>query len=85
MRPGCLTLQYRKPKTQQGGYHQLSYTHHMKSRTEAIPAAYVSQIQQELDQYKRFRQLTQEWIDLSVECSRLKLQQWKQSPAALDQ
>ena len=75
MRPGCLSLQYRNPQEKTGPNYQLSYTYQMKSKTEYIPAALVPQIEQEVAQYKRFRELTAEWIALSIEGSRLKIKQ----------
>jgi hypothetical protein len=75
MRPGCLSLQYRNPQEKTGPNYQLSYTYQMKSKTEYIPAALVPQIEQEVAQYKRFRELTAEWIALSIEWSRLKIKQ----------
>ena len=77
MRPGCLSRQYRDPKLQKGPYYQLSYTAQMKSRTEYIHPDWVPQIEQELAEYRRYRELTQEWVALSIEGSRLRLQQAK--------
>lgn len=74
MRPGCLSLQYRDPKAKTGANYQLSYTHQMRSKTDYIPADLVPQVQQEVAEYKRFRQLTAEWIALSIKWSRLKIQ-----------
>jgi len=82
MRPGCLSLQYRKPKEKAGAYYQLSYTYQMKSKTEYVPAELVPQIEQELAQYKRYRELTAQWVDLSIALSRLKMTQWKQTRTA---
>jgi uncharacterized small protein (DUF1192 family) len=79
MRPGCLSRQYRDPKLKKGPYYQLSYTAQMKSRTEYIHPDLVPQIQQELAQYQRHRELNQEWVRLSIELSRLKIQQWKKT------
>ena len=79
MRPGCLSHQYRDPKEKKRPYYQLSYTYQMKSRTEYIPPDLVPQIQQEVAEYKRYRELHQEWIQLSIELSRLKIKQWKQT------
>src|SRR5438128_7180967 len=76
---GCLSLQYRKPKEKSGAYYQLSYTYQMKSKTEYVPAELVPQIEQELAEYKRYRELTAEWVDLSIALSRLKMTQWKQT------
>ncbi len=82
MRPGCLSLQYRKPKEKSGPYYQLSYTYQMKSKTEYVPAELVPRLEQELAEYKRYRELTAEWIDLSIALSRLQMTQWKQTRTA---
>lgn len=79
LRPGCLSRQYRKPKEKLGAFYQLSYTHQMKSRSEYIPNELAPQIQKELARYQRYRKLTQQWIDLSIELSRLKIKHWKQT------
>ena len=82
MRPGCLSLQYRKPKEKSGAYYQLSYTYQMKSKTEYVPAELVPQIEQELAEYKRYRELSAEWVDLSIALSRLKMTRWKEARTA---
>ena len=79
MRPGCLTLQYRNPKEKTGAHYQLSYTYQMRSKTEYITAKLVPQIEQEIAEYKRFRELTAEWIALSIELSRLKIKSSKRA------
>jgi murein endopeptidase len=79
MRPGCLSRQYREPKLKKGPYYQLSYTARMKSRTEYIHPDLVPQIERELAEYRRYRELTQEWVQLSIESSRWKIKQWKQT------
>jgi hypothetical protein len=75
MRPGCLSLQFRNPKEKTGPNYQLSYTHQMRSKTDYIPADRVPQIQREVAEYKRFRELTTEWVALSIDLSRLKIKQ----------
>lgn len=79
MRPGCLSRQYRKPKLKMGPYYQLSYTAQMKSRTEYIHPDLVPQIEQELAEYRRYRELNQEWVELSIQWSRWKIKQWKET------
>jgi len=71
MRPGSLTKQYKDPETQSGPYYQLSYTLDMKSRTEYIRRDCVADIRRQIGQYKRFKQLTAEWVALGIEHSRL--------------
>ena len=79
MRPGCLSRQYKEPKTKKGPYYQLSYTHRMQHKNEYIHPDLVPQIEQELAEYRRYRELTQEWVQLSIQLSRLKIKQWKQT------
>jgi len=73
MRPGTLTQQYKNPKEKTGGYYQISYTLHMKSRTEYVRPPFVRQIQKEVTEYKRYRDLIERWVDLSIELSKLKI------------
>ena len=73
MRPGSLSRQYKDPANQSGAYYQLSYTRDMKSRTEYIARDALDDVRRQLDNYKRFKALTDEWVDLSIEHSRLKM------------
>jgi hypothetical protein len=72
MRPGSLTEQLKKPNDQRG-YYQLSYTHGGRSRTEYVSRDFVRDVRRQVVNYKRFKVLTAEWIDLSIEQSRLKM------------
>ena len=71
MRPGSLTRQYKDPKNRRGAYYQLSYTRNMRSRTDYVPRDYVRELRREIQNYKRFKVLTDQWIALSIELSRL--------------
>lgn len=84
MRPGSLSKQYNvcgnpgcrckdpvKPK-RHGPYLQLSYSRGGKSKTEFIRKEMAPRIRRELKNYKRFEQLRDELIDLSIELSRLR-------------
>lgn len=73
MRPGSLTSQYKNPKDQTGRYYQLSYTLEMKSRTDYIPKDSVEDIRREIKNYKKFKDLVNEWVHLGIEQSKLKL------------
>ena len=73
MRPGSLTMQYKNPDLKTGGYHQISYTHKMRSRTEYVRSEYVAQVRREVAQYKKFREIVQSITDLSIELSKLKM------------
>lgn len=75
MRPGCLSQQFRDPKRKTGANFQLSYTYQRRSKTEYIPADVVPQIEREVAEYRRFRELTAEWVTLSIELSRLKIKE----------
>jgi hypothetical protein len=70
MRPGSLTRQYRNPKDKTGAYYQLSYTHKMKSHTEYVRKEFVAQIREQISQYKRFKRLIQQWVELAIEHSK---------------
>jgi hypothetical protein len=73
MHPGSLSCQYKDPANQSGAYYQLSYTRDRKSRTEYIARDALSDVRRQIDNYKRFKALTEEWVDLSIEHSRLKM------------
>jgi len=74
MRPGSLSRQYKDPENQTGAYYQLSYTRDMKSRTEYVARDAVRDVRRQIENYKRWKALTTEWIDLGIEHSRLKMQ-----------
>ncbi len=79
MHPGSLSEQYnvcgkpgcrcKAPKNPQkhGPYYQLSFTWRGKSRTRFVRAERLAGMQQKTANYKRFRELTDEWVDLAVE------------------
>lgn len=73
MRPGSLSRQYKDPENRTGAYYQLSYTRDMKSRTEYVARDAVREVRRQINNYKRFKALTTEWVDLSIEHSRLKI------------
>ena len=71
MRPGSLTRQYRDPANRAGVYWQISYTRHMKSRTEYVRREWVTKIRRQIEMHKRFKRLVDQWGDLSIEHSQL--------------
>lgn len=73
MRPGSLTRQYKDAQSQSGAYYQLSYTRQMRSRTEYIARENVREVRREIARYKRFKALSEEWVGLAIEHSRLKM------------
>ena len=74
MRPGSLTRQYKDRKNKTGAYWQISYTRQMKSRTEYVRKEWVPEIRRQVATHKRFKRLIDEWIDLSIERSKLTMQ-----------
>ncbi len=73
MRPGSLTRQYHNPKDKTGAYYQLSYTHKMRSRTEYVRPEYVEQLRKQINEYKRFKELVEEWIELGIQHSKMQI------------
>lgn len=73
MRPGALTKQF--PKNGKKGYYQISYTYQMKSKTEYVKPDMVIKIKKEISEYKKFKDLVQQWIDLAIEKSKLEKSQ----------
>ena len=47
------------------------YTRQMKSRTEYVRKEYVKEVRRQTVTHKRFKRLVDQWIDLSIEHSRL--------------
>jgi len=70
MRPGSLSIQTR---SWGGEYGQLSYTHQGKGRTEYVPKDKHKTVKKQLANYAKFRELTQEWVNLGIELCKLKL------------
>jgi len=71
MRPCSLTRQYKDPQHHTGAYWQISYTRQMKSRTEYVRQEWVKELRRQIVTHKRFKRLVDQWIDLSIEHSRL--------------
>jgi hypothetical protein len=66
MRPGSLSQQYKDPAAKTGAYWQLSYTHNMRSRSRYVRPEEVARIKPLVANFKRFRQLVDQCVDLSV-------------------
>lgn len=73
MRPGSLTKQSQRRSTTNKvfEYWQLSYTHKMKSRTDYVRQEMVKETQLQVKEFKRFKKLIDEWIDLAIEQAKL--------------
>jgi len=61
-------------ETNQEAYWQVSYTRRMKSRTEYVRQECVKELRRRIATHKRFKRLIDQWIDLSIEHSRLTMQ-----------
>jgi hypothetical protein len=72
MRPGSLTVQYRNPTERKTPFHQISYTHKGRSRSEYVRSESLRAVRRELNTYKTFRRTVEEIIALSLEASRLR-------------
>jgi len=72
MRPGSLSLQSR---SWGGQYWQLSYTHRGKGHTEYVREEKREEVQGQVANYKRFRELTKQWVDLAIERCKLEATQ----------
>jgi hypothetical protein len=83
LRPGSISEQYNTcggatcrcktdPASRHGPYHQLNYTRHGRSRSENIPAADLAAVETQLENYRRLRELLDEWIDAGIELDRLR-------------
>jgi hypothetical protein len=67
MRPGSLSQQFKDPAAKTGAYWQLSYTHNMRSRTRYVRPEEVTHLKPLLANFKRFRELVDQCVDLSVQ------------------
>jgi len=74
MRPGTLSVQYRNPRERKTPFHQISYTRKGKGRSEYVRPENLPAIKKEVETHKKFRNLVEQIIDLSLEASRLRHQ-----------
>ena len=72
MRPGTLTVQYRNPTEMKTPFHQLSFTHKGRSRSEYVRPENLSAVRREVATYKKFRSLVMQVTKLSLDASRLR-------------
>lgn len=84
MRTGSLTKQYnvcgnpncrckdKKNPEKHGPYYQLSFTRYGKSSSEFVKTEDLMEIKQHIKNYKKFMELKDEWIDLSIQIAKLR-------------
>ena len=72
MRPGHLSLQKRASGKNVREYTQLSYTFQKRSRTDYVQPEDLERIRSEIDNYRRFKDLCERLVALSIEESKRK-------------
>lgn len=75
LRPGSITRQYRLPKERERPFYQISYTHHMRSRSEYVRPEHLAALRKETANFKRFRKLIDRWVDLALKASQLRVRE----------
>jgi hypothetical protein len=73
-KPGCKCVDPIQPQ-KHGPFSQPSYKHGGKSTTQFIRPQFVPEVQKQLATYKKFVALTQQWVSLALELSKLELQE----------
>jgi len=72
MRPGTLSVQYRDPTERKKPFHQISYTHKGKGRSEYVRAQNLETVRDEIATYKMFKTIADDIIELSIKASRIR-------------
>lgn len=72
MRPGTLSVQYRNPAERKTPFHQISYTYKGKSHSEYVRPENVQRVRREIVAYRHVKTILNEWVDLSIQASRLR-------------
>ena len=75
--PGCQCKDPKKPR-KHGPYYQLSFTWRGKSSTRFVRPESVAEMRQKVANYKRLRELVNQWVELAVELERAKRAEAKQ-------
>jgi hypothetical protein len=73
VRPGSLTRQYKDPTHRRGAYHQISYTHRMKSRTDYVRSGDLQLVRRQIRDYVKLKKLIERWVALGIEYSQLSI------------
>jgi len=56
-----------------GRFNRTLLTRDMRSRTQYVPRGCVSELRRRISSYESFKSLTEQWIDSSIEHSRLRM------------
>ncbi|MBI4960174.1 MAG: hypothetical protein HY915_11820 [Desulfovibrio sp.] len=71
-KPGCRCKDPKNPK-RHGPYYQLSYVHRGQSTSQFIRPELRATVRAQTATFKKFRKLTDQWIDLALTVAKLKL------------
>ena len=52
---------------------KIGYTYRMKSHTEYVRDEFVAEVSEQIKNYKRFKRLTNRWVDLAIKYAKLKM------------
>jgi hypothetical protein len=80
MRPGSITRQYRQPKEKKRPFYQISYTRRMQSRSEYVRPENLAALRRETANYKRFKRLIDQWVELALTASKMRASQKDSKP-----
>jgi hypothetical protein len=69
----CRCKDKKNPK-KHGPYYQLSYVHKGKSTSQFIKKDFLDDTKRQTQNYKTFKKLVDEWIDLALQHAKLKLE-----------
>jgi len=71
-RSNCRCMAAKRPR-KHGPYYQLSYVHQGKSTSQFIPKEWVGAVRLQLANYKLFKALTAEWVDIALTLAKERL------------
>lgn len=72
MRPQSVSTEFRDPARRKSAIYQLSYHHKIRRRSNHVWPEHLEAVRAENREFKRFKKLIGEPIDLSIELSRAK-------------
>jgi hypothetical protein len=75
--PGCQCKDPKKPR-RHGPYYQLSYTWRGKSSTRFVRPEGLAEMRQKVANYKRLRELVNEWVEQAIELEKAERAEAKQ-------
>lgn len=72
-KPGCRCKDKKNP-IKHGPYYQLSYSHKRKSTSQFIKEEFLEDTKKQIENYKKFKELTELWVELALEHAKLKIE-----------